>query len=249
MADGVCAKCGATVVGADAKFCSKCGSKLQNSDNRQNIRENSGNALNVSLGGGTLYGDIRVGSSVPSSPYQLPSLDLSPSLLLGRKSTIKSRVKTFSIVGALSFTSVMFTIFGTNIFEIGKYFSFLGLPASLLSGWWFAGSAGLLIASLMILAQALFLRWVKFIKFTRTAWVNIDDKVYVVHFKRVCPYAHCRGVMEPKLVPPKEDKNRLTWMWVCGSNPDLHRVDYDSTQVDRAIESGDLEFLFRDLPS
>ena len=111
-----------------------------------------------------------------------------------------------------------------------------------------AAIAGIFIGSCMMLVQALVVRRVNFFRFIRTAWVNIADKIYTVHFRRVCFYSHCSGIMEPKRVVSKEDKNKSTWMWICQRNPDLHKVEYDSTQVDRAISDGGLDFLFLNLP-
>src|SRR6516165_10194402 len=72
MTNRVCAKCGVTVTDADASFCSRCGSSLlQGATDTQSIRQNSGNALNISLGGGVLNGGIRVSTSMSANPYQL----------------------------------------------------------------------------------------------------------------------------------------------------------------------------------
>jgi hypothetical protein len=186
---------------------------------------------------------------MPANPYQFPPLDLSPSCLLGGKVTTRKAIKIFSITGAIGVISGLFTILGINIFDLKKYFPFsFFVDRPILSWCVIAVIASVIIVSFTELVQALVIRQVNFVRCIRTAWVSIADKIYTLHFKRVCPYSHCGGIMEPKRVTSTEDKNKLTWMWICQGNPDLHKVDYDSTQVDRAINDGALDFLFHNLP-
>ena len=249
ITDRGCGKCGATVTDPDASFCSRCGSSLlQGTTNTQSIRHNSGNALNVSVGSGVLSGGIHLNNSM-ANPYQLPPIDLSPSRLLGGKITTREQIRIFSITGVIAVISGLFTIFGINIFDLKKYFPFSMLMEKNIYWSVIVFIAGIICFSCAMLIQALIVRRVTFFRFIRTAWVNIADRIYVVHFKRVCPYSHCRGIMDPQReMISKEGKNKFVWMWICERNRDLHKVEYDSTQVDRAISDGGLASLFQKSP-
>jgi len=249
MASEFCNKCGAAITEVKANFCSKCGSDLQSKISQQSIIDNIGDALNINMGGGVLHGGIKFGDNISTNPYKFPPLDLSPTFLSGGKANVNELIKIFSITGILGLMSFLFTIFGKNIFDIAKFFTFSDVTPQLWNSWWFIVSIVVVIFSCFYLAQAVLLRRWKFLKVFDTYLVELNGKMYFINFRRICPYSHCGGVMELKRTSLKEDKTRNEKVWVCKKNPDLHQAVYDKTQIDRAIEDGNLSFLFSKLSS
>ena len=174
--------------------------------------------------------DVRYSFNQISNPYDRPPLDITPSVIT---KIIPLRGLFRGVLGILTFISVIFTILGTNIFQIKDY-----LPASFIKYVWMWGIA-FLIPAILLLVVAIILQIKGAFGLFSTVWVLVGKSIADIKFRRVCPFSECGGVMEPKFI------SGIGWRWVCRRNPRLHLVEYDYTQVASAMKKGQLASEFK----
>lgn len=174
-------------------------------------------------------GNVIQGSKINNSfnqnynPYHRSLLDITPSSVT--KSLALKRVFQISF-SILSFTSIILTIIGKNIFQIKDC-----LPEWAIKDVWMYGVV-FIIVSVFLLLLALKLTIKGSISLFAQCWVVIDKAIIHMQFRCICPFSECGGVMEPKFTGND-------WLWVCRRNH-KHRMDFDGTQIASAIEKGQL---------
>ena len=99
-------------------------------------------------------------------------------------------------------------------------------------------------AGLFVLGMLLLLSYYKTVKlglpsFGRWPFVR-DDRLYWIVVRRVCPI--CHGVMVPKKDLVQAGSTLSTFVWECSRNSE-HKLSYDCTEVQDAINKGELNHL------
>ncbi len=238
MTKRCCAECGAEIEGVP-RFCSECGCGLQKAGDAQNVTGNYGNAFNVA---GSVSGGIRLVNNVEPSPYKRPPLDLTPSTRNKSIFSVDQAIGITALVNVISIVSGVFTIFGLNIYNVLEFIRTHHLPPDWHIGEWLITSVIFFVFSMLLLVWLTWLKYAKSFGWFGTEWFNANGTIYSFRYKCVCPY--CRGTMDPKIVPTKEDNKKSEMKWVCRTN-EKHQMDYDPTQIHEAAKNGKLNFLFK----
>lgn len=221
-----CQKCGHSIASDEARFCGQCGHALRTSRDPSGNQQSFDNVKDVQNINAIQNSDIRGSFNNYQSydPFYRPSLDITSSPV-NNWCTIK-RLWQGSLA-SLGVISAVLTIIGKNIFQIKD-----SLPDWIVRDAWIYGIAGL-IASIMALILAVALKTPGGLRIFGNLFIVLDRNVVRIGLRCACPYSECGGVMEPRF-----DGKILRW--VCRKNPTMHRVDFDMTQVSRAIEKGQL---------
>lgn len=204
----------------------------------QSIKGNSGNAFNIS--GGINNSSFHVVSGSASDSSNHFDIDWTPSSV-GRKVPVNKGLWTSFLMGSISLVSGIFGIFGLDVHKIKIYLDTMQLPSGWWHSTWLAVSVALFIVSTICLIFLLWLKFFKGFRYLGTDWVNMQNTVFPIVYRRKCP--HCGGVMEAKIVASKANPNEQEPNWVCQRNPRLHRIEFDHTQIEEAWKKGKLSFL------
>jgi hypothetical protein len=163
-----------------------------------------------------------------STTYAERAADTKLARLRRRSPSLQGLVKVS--LGVFIFMSIMIIILWKNIFQIQYYIS----P-------WLLENFGILfmITSTLLIVSALILRVRGFLHLplSTDVWLLFGKSILNLHFRRLCPYSECGGVMESQNI------SNIGWRWVCRRNPQ-NLVEYDYTQVESAIKKGQLASEF-----
>lgn len=214
----------------NSPLCDDCIEKVKEEKKKNPL---GGNAAFIHAPGGNFSNGRYAGRDYhehpPQPPIQLqrPDADFSPSERI-RVRDLTTQLLIGKIITGLGFFSTLFTITGTNIFNAHHL-----IP----DGW--APNLLAISIAVLLLGVILFIRyWLLkrrgyYETFGGLEYLGNDGALYIMLWRRRCPW--CKGVMHPKMVTSRTDPNQAEAKWVCQENQSLHVLDYDRTEIAKAL--------------